>query len=123
MTDLDLRPQFPEGYHPRQDGGRLIVNFALREMAWDDYAGYLQTNHWRDVRAMAYRVYGARCTLGVNCSGQMDVHHRTYDHLGDESSDDVEILCRKHHFAKHDAETAFMRDHARRQFTPDPDDE
>lgn len=111
--DLDLRPPLPSIEELHANGGRLLVTLALREMP---YAEYLQTNHWQDVRNMASRTYGSRCTFGANCSGPLDVHHLTYDNRGAEKPEDVEILCRKHHQIKHDRERQFMRAQLGMQF-------
>lgn len=56
------------------------------------YAEYLQTEHWALVRLEALARAGHRCCL---CSkrGRLEVHHNTYDHLGDERPEDLAVLC------------------------------
>lgn len=102
------------------NGGRVLVNLALRELcAVEGYAAYLRTNHWQNMRALAFTTYGRRCTLGVECDGPLDVHHRTYVNLGNEQAEDLEVLCRKHHQMKHDTYEKFVREQGEQQFRRD----
>lgn len=71
------------------NGGRLLVAMALREMP---YADYLQTNHWRDVRRRALLAAHYRCQICLSAVG-LDVHHITYENLGDEQPEDLIALC------------------------------
>lgn len=110
MPDEDL--DFTEEMTPEEmsaNGGRLIISGALRLLAWEDYDAYLLTNHWQQIRARTYKIHGKRCTVGVECSGPLDVHHRTYDSLGDEKPEDTEVLCREHHTRKHEHARQQMR--------------
>lgn len=118
MADKALNLQRePTDAELRANGGRLLANLALRLIYEEEgYDAYLRTNHWQNVRAMAYRVYGCRCTIGVQCAGPLDVHHIRYDNLGDEPPEDLEVLCRLHHGMKHDCEKAFVRAQGYRQF-------
>ncbi len=60
------------------------------------YNEYLQTDHWRDVRAAAIWFAGDRCQL---CGGhnRLEVHHNNYDCLGNERPEDLVVLCQKCH--------------------------
>jgi hypothetical protein len=66
------------------------------------YADYLQTPHWQKTRESALERADFRCQL---CSaGQviLDVHHNTYEHLGEELPRDLIVLCRECHGKLHD---------------------
>lgn len=63
------------------------------------YAEYLTTQHWRHMRALAIDRYGVACAL-CNSSGS-EVHHRTYERLGQERLDDLIVLCRSCHKKHH----------------------
>ena len=65
------------------------------------YASYLATGHWHTVRKEALRRALYRCQL-CNAAGPLQVHHRTYAHLGweDEHLTDLIALCGRCH-AKH----------------------
>lgn len=117
MPDEDL--DFTENMTPeemRANGGRLLISGALRLLGWEDYDAYLQTVHWQQVRERTYKIHGKRCTVGVDCSGPLDVHHRTYDNLGDELPEDTEVLCRFHHYQKHENARLQMRNEFSRRF-------
>jgi hypothetical protein len=47
-------------------------------------------------------IYGDRCEARTG----LDVHHKTYDRVGYETDDDLEVLCRLHHLVRHAMETA-----------------
>jgi 5-methylcytosine-specific restriction endonuclease McrA len=69
-------------------------------MTKDQYAEYLQTLWWRQIaRAMrdAYPVC-QKCDFPY----ELNVHHRTYDRLGNEKiPDDLMVLCRSCHSREH----------------------
>lgn len=60
------------------------------------YADYLKTPHWLTLRAAKLKKAGFRCQL---CNGRqkLEVHHRTYEALGNESLEDLIVLCRSCH--------------------------
>jgi hypothetical protein len=66
---------------------------ALRSMP---YADYLETPEWFTVRMTALAVAGGRCEV-CNTEAPLDVHHRTYDRLGEEVLEDLSVLCRECH--------------------------
>jgi len=57
---------------------------------------YLRSQHWRARRARALELAGYRCTA-CDSSGRLDVHHRSYAHLGAERDDELAVLCRTCH--------------------------
>jgi len=60
------------------------------------YAEYLQTTHWHFKRSDALKRSKYRCQL-CNSTKRLDVHHRTYENLGNEEPEDLIVLCRKCH--------------------------
>ena len=66
------------------------------------YAEYLQTQHWQNVRRQALRRAKYKCQLCNNDNGVLHVHHKTYEHLGDEQDDDLIVLCKACHEKFHD---------------------
>jgi len=65
------------------------------------YAGYLQSPKWRRKRDEALKRAGYRCQ---RCDAQaVEVHHRTYERLGEEWMEDLEALCRDCHDEHHGA--------------------
>jgi hypothetical protein len=66
---------------------------SLREMP---YKQYLETEHWLCLRDKKLRNSKFRCQL-CNASGELNVHHRTYENRGNEPLHDLIVLCRNCH--------------------------
>ena len=66
------------------------------------YRARLSSTAWRQLRAERNAQTGGRCErCGRRCK-RLELHHRTYDTLGQEQHDDVELLCRScHRWADH----------------------
>lgn len=65
---------------------------------------YLSSTHWRVFRAttLAERKKCEKCGLSDKCSlifyrSSLDLHHISYDNLGNEKPTDVQVLCRGCH--------------------------
>jgi restriction endonuclease Mrr len=71
---------------------------ALRAMP---YREYLRTPEWRRTRAAALVRAGSCCSLDVTHTDDLEVHHRTYERLGDELAADLVVLCRTCHRLHH----------------------
>jgi len=84
----------------RQNAARVFPE-RLRVLRGMPYVEYLQTPEWRKRRDRALHLAGWRCH---RCQKKHDlqVHHRTYERLGEEHDDDLEVLCvgchEGHHF-------------------------
>lgn len=67
------------------------------------YAQYLQSSAWRTKRNRALRLAKYRCQ---RCGTKRDpnVHHKTYERVGHELDDDLEVLCFTCHNEHHRAE-------------------
>ncbi len=65
-----------------------------------DYQKYLQGPSWRVTRNHALRLAGYRCfRCGTNRS--LQVHHKTYERLGREWDQDLEVVCEPCHNGIH----------------------
>jgi hypothetical protein len=75
----------------------------------EQYDKYLETPHWQEFRTLALedqlkrkgRNYCQRCERDRSSIVQLHVHHVTYERLGEELLDDVEIVCRECHDKEH----------------------
>jgi HNH endonuclease len=75
----------------------------------DRYARYLETDHWARRREEALEAAGyccERCGFYGQRDAQgrrhgLDVHHLSYERLGDEEQADLETLCRTCHREEH----------------------
>ena len=63
---------------------------------WPLYRSYLNSPEWQTKRKEAIERDGGECRL---CAGKfnLEVHHKTYDRVGDEHSNDLTTLCEKCH--------------------------
>jgi len=60
------------------------------------YLDYLQSAEWRQFCDQAMAYYGRSCVI-CNSNDNLQVHHRTYERLGQELISDVIILCDRCH--------------------------
>jgi hypothetical protein len=74
---------------------------ALRALP---YAEYLQSSWWRARRNDALRAASYRCHR-CESKRELQVHHLTYERLGTEHPDDLEVLCRGCHLGEHSLDT------------------
>lgn len=74
----------------------------LEECRSIPYVDYLQTEHWKSVRKKALYRAEFSCQLCNAKGGRLDVHHRTYERLGEEKWNDLIVLCRPCHKKHHD---------------------
>jgi len=63
------------------------------------YRKYLRTSHWKEFRQQLLYERGVCEHCGT--TERLDVHHMTYDRLGDEAPEDVSVLCRDCHNEEH----------------------
>lgn len=68
------------------------------EKGW--YAAYLKTRHWHELRRQVFERDGHKCTRCPNRT-RLEVHHLTYERLGDELLSDLTTLCYDCHRAIH----------------------
>lgn len=60
------------------------------------------SDHWREFRKHVLETKGRKCEdCGVTDGVVFDVHHLTYENLGDEQLKDVIVLCHSCHMARH----------------------
>lgn len=65
-----------------------------------EYVAYLKSPEWLAKRRLLTRQYGSRCTCcdSIPTSGNpLDLHHLTYERLGNERLEDLTVVCRKCH--------------------------
>ena len=62
------------------------------------YAEYLRTPAWQDVRRAALWAAGGRCRT-CGSTRELVIHHRDYSSVGEETPDDVTVLCARCHGA------------------------
>jgi hypothetical protein len=64
------------------------------------YNAYMKSPRWRRKRAIAIYQANNRCSRckwqSIDGAG-LEVHHKTYEHLGNEPLEDLEVLCKPCH--------------------------
>lgn len=96
---------------------RRLRRAALYKLGLKTYEEYLQTLHWQGFRTRVLDQqaekneynFCERCgerTEKVTRMTALHVHHRTYERLGEERIEDVEIVCRKCHEKEHGHDAA-----------------
>ena len=75
-------------------------------MFTEDYTDYLRSEAWRQKRWAALKrahFTCARCGVASTTRSRVElhVHHLTYDRLGDEFLNDLEVLCKACHENEH----------------------
>jgi HNH endonuclease len=64
------------------------------------YEVYLATNHWQTLRERALESQGRACRR-CGATRALHVHHRTYERIGRELLEDLEVLCATCHQRRH----------------------
>jgi 5-methylcytosine-specific restriction endonuclease McrA len=81
----------------------------MTTQAWQQiYDDYMKSEEWQAKREKVLIFWGRRCAL-CNSPDNVQVHHRTYDRLGQELITDLIPLCkvchdRHHEFMRHGLE-------------------
>ena len=65
----------------------------------ESYLAYLKSPEWREKRKEFIDLANNECQE-CGCNEHLQVHHLNYDNIGDETEDDVEVLCKECHEAK-----------------------
>ncbi len=74
----------------------------LRELKAMPYQKeYLKSPEWRTRRGIKIQEAGEKCQV-CGSSGRLNVHHNTYARRGNESRDDLVVLCEECHCVFHD---------------------
>ena len=63
------------------------------------YEEYLQTEYWNTLRKLVLKKAKYKCKLCNNTQEKLNVHHKTYEHRGEEwkYQDDLIVLCQSCH--------------------------
>jgi 5-methylcytosine-specific restriction endonuclease McrA len=65
------------------------------------YKEYLETPHWKKLRALALKEANYQCALCPSTKS-LEAHHKIYAHLGQETLKDIVVLCSLCHSIHHD---------------------
>lgn len=73
-----------------------------------EYNKYLESEYWQGIRKSIYKRDNYKCRL-CNSDKDICVHHRTYEHIGNEILEELITMCRRchHRFHKINPETSY----------------
>jgi 5-methylcytosine-specific restriction endonuclease McrA len=78
-----------------------IIDYPWQWLPLLPYAEYLTTDHWQRQRKRALEEADGKCKV-CNSGGELHVHHRTYENLGNERTTDLVVLCKRCHSLFHE---------------------
>ena len=67
----------------------------------EEYKAYLNSPHWQAIRKRLYKEYDYKCDR-CGSPKNIQVHHLTYENLGEEKDEDLTVLCQVCHKKLHD---------------------
>lgn len=70
-----------------------------------DYADYLNTDHWQALTRKKRQAAGYKCEQCGCDDERLDTHHLTYERIGRERMEDLIVLCESCHREEHDIDT------------------
>jgi len=68
---------------------------------WDLYTLYLHSSAWNNKRSYVFRKKGRHCARCRRSKHSLQVHHLTYERVGNERLSDLQPLCYKCHQDAH----------------------
>jgi hypothetical protein len=83
------------------DTSTRVLGITKRPLRSRSYQTYLLSPGWRRRRKQALKRAGFRCQLCNSPDEHLEVHHRTYERVGDEKAKDLIVLCPKCHRVFH----------------------
>ena len=104
-----VRKRYWDHCRPCKEGpwlAQLARTRGVRACGFRDYETYLASPHWRSVRQRVLEAQQTRLQRNV-CEGcgkegvGFDVHHKTYERLGNELIEDCQVLCEQCHHKLH----------------------
>ena len=101
--DDDLKEEYRHQEEQEREYARreaVSLNQHHEALWWREYNEYLRTPQWRALRQRVIRRDGGRCQ-GCGEQEAVDVHHKTYAHVGAEFMFELESVCRDCHKRLH----------------------
>lgn len=80
---------------------KKFLDANLDQLGYGSYRQYLNGPEWAETKTR-YRNSGKLQSCLVCRAPNVDLHHRTYKRLGQESLNDLVALCREHHERLHE---------------------
>lgn len=94
--DNDASQRFWNEIRRRETEIREARRQTQSEAWWQAYDAYLETEEWADKRRLVFERAGGMCE-GCRRRRAVQVHHTTYEHVGDELLWELRAVCRSCH--------------------------
>lgn len=91
----------------------MISKKKIKELKEMEYKKYLTTDYWKMVSEQAKHNANYKCQLCGKTNCQLNVHHNTYEHKGEEflHMEDLICLCKECHESFHNQCKTTVIDH------------
>jgi hypothetical protein len=98
IPDTPKYERYKTIFHSYVDNAKVKIHILQMK-----YRDFLETPYWKTVAEHKKYKAGYRCEL-CNSTGSLNVHHKTYEHHGDEINNlnDLVVLCKSCHEKFHD---------------------
>lgn len=96
---VEYQKSFTEYYEKLLEIHNRIIyvpDYQMKSVRKEAYSDYLQSGNWKVVRLAALHRAGHKCQI-CNGTEHLEVHHRTYERLGEEAPNDLVVLDRPCH--------------------------
>lgn len=102
VVTLDRSEKFIGKYILRRSS--LDYDAIYKHIRGMKYQDFLKTPYWAGIALFVRKRDGKKCSVCGRKDGILDVHHKTYDHHGDELHhlDDLSCVCRECHAKEHE---------------------
>ena len=78
-----------------------ICRTGWEALGFGSYQDYLDSDMWKDKKRIFLSNVGRKCCHKCGTKIGLNIHHKHYENLGNESSKDLVILCFKCHEEEH----------------------
>jgi len=82
------------------DQERTFIKYNLISMGFKDLLSYRYSEYWINKYHDYFLIYPKKCTR-CGSNKKIQLHHLTYEHLGNEKSKDLIPLCKQCHLWVH----------------------
>lgn len=90
--------------HARANRRTAHREARLLELGFDDYSHYLDSPRWQETRARYLAADPGEWCRVCHATTDLELHHKTYDRIGEELVTDLMLLCKWCHEAVHELE-------------------
>jgi len=99
----------------RKERRRVEVELRESRRKRPKYSEYINSKEWKRRRRNYFRKHRKQCEICESLVG-IELHHRSYEHLGNEPDVDLQALCRGCHENTHEGKKGWIMDPITREY-------